>query len=646
VCGIAGFYSNNRFEALKKSLPKATQCLVHRGPDDFGEYYNSDGIGLGHRRLSILDLSMAGHQPMSSENDAAVIVYNGEIYNFQQVRSQLVDKGYQFRSHTDTEVILHAYQEWGTGCLEKFIGMFAFAIWDNAAKKLFAARDRVGIKPFYYYFKDGTLIFASELKALMAFRDFPRSIDDEALALYFHYQYVPAPRTIFSDTHKLLPGHYLLCDQSGLKIKQYWRKPEGVDNAEMPWSGNKNRLLDLLDEKLTEAVSDRLISDVPLGALLSGGIDSSLVVALMQKVNPSPVRTFSIGFPEDKYNEAPWAGEIAAYLGTNHTELYVDPAMALEVIPQLPDIYDEPFADSSGIPTYLVSKLTRSHVTVALSGDGGDEQFAGYVRYWMTRTMSDWLKKIPRSLKAQMARTLAVLPANWVARCYLPMRDHLPQRLRVANFQDKWQKLIMQLGQQDLAQLYRMTICLWARSEVFDLLHRDLPTSRYEDEFRSASACPAITRLMHVDQHTYLPDCMLTKVDRASMAASIEVRVPLLDHRVVEFTAGLPESLKYKNGKGKYILKKLLARYLPAGLFERPKMGFGVPIDHWMRKELKVLLLDYLAQDRLRREGRLNAQLVQQKVKEHLNGTCNHHYRLWAVLMWEMWRERWLSSQG
>jgi asparagine synthase (glutamine-hydrolysing) len=646
MCGIVGYFSHDQSERLSGCIDDASQVLSHRGPDDAGTYRDaSNGVGLGHRRLSIIDLSAAGHQPMASTDGKYVIAFNGEIYNFVKIRQDLQQLGYKFNSHSDTEVILNAYRQWGLACLERFVGMFAFAIWDNVEKRIFAARDRIGIKPFYYFFKDGTLIFASELKALMAFRGFPRSIDDEALALYFHYQYVPAPRTIFSDTYKLLPGHYLLCDQNGLKTEQYWRKPEGTDETGEGRSIDENYLLDLLDEKLTQAVSDRLISDVPLGALLSGGIDSSLVVALMQKVNPSPVRTFSIGFSEDKYNEAPWAGKIAAFLGTNHTELYVDPAMALKMIPELPDIYDEPFADSSAVPTYLVSKLTRSHVTVALSGDGGDEQFAGYVRYWMTRTMADWLKKIPRSLKSQIARALAVLPANWVAQCYLPMRDHLPQRLRVANFQDKWQKLIMQLGHHDLAQLYRMTICLWSQPEIFELLNRRLPASRYEDEFRSAAGCPVISRLMHVDQHTYLPDCMLTKVDRASMAASIEVRVPLLDHRVVEFTSKLPESLKYRNGTGKYILKKLLARYLPQELFERPKMGFGVPIDHWMRSELKALLLDYLSPDRLRREGRFNVQLVQRKLKEHLNGTCNHHYRLWAVLMWEMWRERWLSGQ-
>jgi asparagine synthase (glutamine-hydrolysing) len=645
MCGIVGFFSQNQFERLSGCLDIATQTLSHRGPNNAGRYLSAtNGVGLGHRRLSILDLSDAGNQPMEHPNGRYTIIFNGEVYNFVELKKALKLRGHIFRSHSDTEVVLNAYHEWGIDCVHKFIGMFAFAIWDNSAKRLFAARDRMGIKPLYYYFKDGTLIFASELKALMAFKGFSRSIDEEALSLYLHYQYVPAPRTIFNDTYKLLPGHYLLCSRDGLITRQYWHIPDCTEEPYKPQKDDEDRLLDVLDDKLTQAVADRLISDVPLGALLSGGIDSSLVVALMQKVNPSPVRTFSIGFAEDKYNEAPWASKIAAYLGTNHTELYVDPAKALEVIPQLPDIYDEPFADSSAVPTYLVSKLTRSHVTVALSGDGGDEQFAGYVRYWMTRTMADWLGKVPRRLKAPIVKMLTLLPIHWISQCYLPLRDHLPQRLRVANFQDKWQKLIMQLGQSDLAQLYRMTICLWSRSDLFHLIGRDLPACRYEKVFRSVSGCSTISGLMQVDQHTYLPDCMLTKVDRASMAASIEVRVPLLDHRVVEFTSRLPESLKYKNGAGKYLLKRLLARYLPQALFERPKMGFGLPIDQWMRGELRTLLLDYLSPDRLRREGRLDPGIVQQKLKEHLDGTCNHHYRLWAVLMWEMWRERWLSS--
>jgi asparagine synthase (glutamine-hydrolysing) len=391
-------------------------------------------------------------------------------------------------------------------------------------------------------------------------------------------------------------------------------------------------------------VSARLISDVPLGALLSGGIDSSMVVALMQKVSTAPVRTFSIGFNEEGYNEAPWAAKVASHLGTDHTELYVTPQEAMEVIPNLPEIYDEPFADSSAIPTFLVCQLARGDVTVALSGDGGDEQFSGYVRYWSTRAMATSLKRLPASVRRVVGAFLGTIPYRWVERCYLPWRQFLPQRFRVANFPDKWQKLVHLLDQTDIADIYRMTICLWSKDELPQIMGKYLPESQYEKTFSETEDWPLLSRLMLVDQRTYLPDAMLTKVDRASMAVSLEVRVPLLDHRVVEYTAKLPDNLKYRNGTGKYLLKRLLGQYLPAHLIERPKMGFGVPIDRWFRSELKDLLLDYLSPERIKKEGLFNHNLVENKLKEHLSGQINHHYRLWALLMWEMWRERWLGG--
>ncbi|MBR9980756.1 MAG: asparagine synthetase B, partial [Desulfatitalea sp.] len=355
------------------------------------------------------------------------------------------------------------------------------------------------------------------------------------------------------------------------------------------------------------------------------------------------IRTFSIGFSDKQFNEAPWAARIATHLGTDHTEMYVEPGQVLNVIPHLPDIYDEPFADSSALPTYLVSQLTRRHVTVALSGDGGDEQFSGYVRYWLTRTMADWMVRVPFGIRKFATDLLSKLPARWVSGVYQPCLDFLPQRFRVANFEDKWQKLIMQIGQEGLSELYRMTICLWSGREISDLVGCPVSPGRYEALFEETEGWPVLSRLMRVDQGTYLPDGMLTKVDRASMAASLEVRVPLLDHRVVEFTARLPESLKFRNGAGKYLLKKILARYVPRALFERPKMGFGIPLDKWLRGELKEPMLDYLSPARLNREGRFKAERVTHFVNEHLNGSCSHHHRLWALLMWQMWHERWIA---
>ena len=644
MCGIVGFRSLNIFKALREFLHEATACLTHRGPDDSGLFFDEgSGVGFGHRRLSVIDLSDAGRQPMSSDDGTVHLVYNGEVYNFREIRETLGKKGHEFNSGTDTEVLLKSYIQWGIACLQRFVGMFSLAIWDGRKQELYLARDRLGIKPLYYYFNQGTLLFASELKGLMTFKSFERQIEPDSIPLFLHYQYIPSPRTIFENTHKLLPGNYLKFDGKHLSTYVYWSPPDGTESVSSKDMGEEE-LVRQLDDLLTQAVKDRLISDVPLGALLSGGIDSSTVVALMQKVSTVPIRTFSIGFDEENYNEAPWAAKVANHLGTDHTELYVSPREAMEVIPNLSGIYDEPFADSSAIPTFLLCHMARDHVTVALSGDGGDEQFSGYVRYWSTQAMATALKHLPGSLKRAAAALLGTIPYRWVERCYLPWRQFLPQRLRLANFPDKWQKLIQVLKQTAIADIYRMTICLWSKDELPQLMGKYLPESQYEKTFSETEDWPLLSRLMRVDQRTYLPDAMLTKVDRASMAVSLEVRVPLLDHRVVEYTAKLPDSLKYRNGTGKFLLKRLLGRYLPGHLIERPKMGFGVPIDQWFRNELKDLLLDYLSPERLKKEGLFDHTLVENRLKEHLSGEVNHHYRLWALLVWEMWRERWLGG--
>lgn len=643
MCGIVGFKNKKEFKALRESLPAAALSLTHRGPDDSGLFFDEKaGIGLAHRRLSIIDLSSAGQQPMKSDDGKVHLVYNGEVYNFKEIRKELEGHGHRFHTYTDTEVILKAYLQWGIDCLQRFVGMFALALWDGDKQSLFLARDRMGIKPLYYHFSSENLLFASELKAFMALKGFPKDLDPDAIPLFLHYQYIPAPRTIFKDTFKLLPGHYAVFDGRRLRVHPYWELPEG-DSSSMRTDLSDEDVVENLDHLLTRAVSDRLVSDVPLGALLSGGIDSSVVVALMQKINASPVQTFSIGFREAGYNEAPWASKVAKYLGTDHTEFYVTPSEAREVIPRLPEIYDEPFADSSAIPTFLVCRLTRSRVTVALSGDGGDEQFSGYVRYWSTRAIAKGFQFLPEKIKKRLAVLLRSIPFQWVEKCYLPLRDSLPQRLRVANFSDKWQILIDLMDHMEIKDLYRMTVCLWSEADLRFLLGKKLPESQFEETFEKTNGWPLLSRLMRVDQRTYLPDAMLTKVDRASMAVSLEVRVPLIDHRVIEYSSSLSERLKYRNGTGKYILKKLLARYLPAELFERPKMGFGVPIDRWFRHDLKGLLLDYLSPEYLKKEGLFDSTLIEQKLNEHLSGRANHQYRLWSILMWEMWRERWMG---
>jgi asparagine synthase (glutamine-hydrolysing) len=580
---------------------------------------------------------------MASDDGMVCIAHNGEVYNFREIRRILITLGHRFHTRTDTEVILKAYLEWGTGCLERFVGMFAFAVWDKRSGTMFLARDRLGIKPLYYHYKPGLLLFASELKGLMALPSFSRDLDHAALPLLLHYQYIPAPASVFKNTFKLLPGHYAVYDGERLRTESYWKPPTGGSKA-VESGRSEDETLAELDDLLTRAVSERLVSDVGLGALLSGGIDSSLIVALLQKTEASPVSTFSIGFHESEYNEAPWARRIGEHLGTEHTEFYISPKEALGVIPRLPEIYDEPFADSSAIPATLVCRLARSRVTVALSGDGGDEQFCGYVRYWSTRAMAAASGRLPSAVRKGLGLALGALPDVWVQNCYLPLRRRLPRRFQVANFPDKWRKLVTLVRKSALEDLYRATICLWPVEEVERLTRSHLESGLFEGAFAESEGRPVLARLMRVDQETYLPDAMLAKVDRASMAAGLEVRVPLLDHRVLEFSAGLPENLKYRNGNGKYLLRKLLARYVPPELFTRPKMGFAVPVGQWLRTELKEMLQDCLAADRLRREGLFDTDLVSGILDEHLSGKQNHQHRLWSLLMWEMWREKWLGA--
>jgi len=633
MCGIVGFLSKSKFHRLNSSLSAASSRLAHRGPDDSGLYANeSDGIGLAHRRLSIIDLSAAGRQPMTDESNTLRIVYNGEIYNFKQIRASLEKLGYRFRSETDTEVILKAYRQWGPSCLEQFVGMFALAVWDEKNKHLFLARDRIGIKPLYYFHKEDIFLFASELKALVAFDLFPAEIDPHALSLFLHYQYIPAPKTVFRNTYKLMPGCFAFIKEDHIEIKSYWSLPERQNSTVIDEKDALNRL----DCLMTQAVSDRLISDVPLGALLSGGIDSSLIVAMMQKVSSTPVKTFTIGFCEHEYDEAIWASKIAAHLGTSHTELFVTPQEARNVIPQIPEVFDEPFADVSAIPTLLVSRLARSKVTTALSGDGGDEQFAGYVRYWTTLSLARMLGRVPRSISPLMKS----IPPRVLYSMYRSLLPFLPQRLKTTNFFDKFERISALLGERKIQEIYRMTICIWTTDEIRKLAGKEVPQSHYENEFGQMRDFSPLYQIMHVDRKTYLPDAMLTKVDRASMSCGLEVRVPLLDHRVVEFSSQLPDAFSYRDGTGKYLLKRLLEKYLPKPLFARPKMGFGVPMGDWFRKELKDLVCDYLSPARLKRTGWFDAAYVEQTLREHLSGRIHHQYRLWSLLVWEMWAER------
>ena len=628
MCGLVGFISKKYFNDLSQDLSKASSCLSHRGPNDSGFFYDNDmGIGLAHRRLSIIDLSSAGHQPMTS--DDVSIIYNGEIYNFKKIRKTLEGYGHKFKSNTDTEVVLKSYLQWGVDCLEKFIGMFAFAIWDGRKRRLFLARDRIGIKPLYYHFSNGTFLFASELKAFMAFSIFNKDIDPDSIPLFLHYLYIPAPKTVFKNTFKLLPGHFLTYENNTIKTHNYWQYPEM--KVELSDSAlNEEEKLQQLDDLLTQAVSDRMISDVPLGALLSGGIDSSIVVALMQKVNSSPVRTFSIGFKEKGYNEAKWAAKVARHLNTDHTELYVTPKEAIEIIPKLPGIYDEPFADSSAVPTYYVSKMARENVTVSLSGDGGDENFAGYRRYYFDMRENFIRNMIPERLRKPVFGT--------IGRLY-PKADYLPRIFRG--------KAFISNVARDPVDAYFFSVSALYNDQKHSLLNGDVnkvlqgydTRDLFYKIYQNAPANDHLSKIQYLDIKTYLCEDILTKVDRASMAVSLEVRCPILDHVFMEYVARIPSELKLAGTDGKHIFKKALKKYLPDNILYRKKMGFGVPILEWLRKDLKgyakSLVLDGDA-SRLY----LRKSFLEKIWNEHQRGIRNRSTELWIVMMLNLWHKK------
>ncbi len=639
MCGIAGFVDFNK-KSNKEILKDMTDILQHRGPDDSGySFYNLNNfnIGLGHRRLSILDLSFHGHQPMKFDN--LEIVYNGEVYNFKEIRNELEKYGYSFESNSDAEVILKACHKWGIEeTVKKLVGMFAFAMWDREKRTLYLARDRMGEKPLYYGWQGKTFIFASELKALKRHPCFKASISQDALALYLRFSYVPAPYTIYEGIYKLPPGCWLrLKEREREEVRAYWSVKEAVLRGKAePFKGSPDEAVDELEELLTCSIKGQMIADVPLGAFLSGGIDSSTVVALMQKVNSRPVRTFSIGFYEDGYNEAPYAKRVAEHLGTEHTELYVTPKEAMEVIPKIPEIYNEPFADSSQIPTYVLSKLTKQYLTVSLSGDGGDELFGGYDRYRFALKMLKALKRVPRVLRLLSKEVICSLsPEVWDA-VFSPFeRIAFFKRLTKGRAGDRLYKLSEFFEKVDLEEVYRYLVSSWKKPDGVVIGGKE-PEGLWPGRFDGLSE---VEYMMYADQITYLPDDILVKMDRAAMAVSLETRIPLLDHRIVEFAWRLLDSWKIKGGKGKWILRKLLYRYVPKELMERPKHGFGVPIDDWLKGDLRDWAEELLAEDRLKEF--FDPRPIRKMWVEHLNGVRSWHYYLWDILMFQTWVEKW-----
>jgi asparagine synthase (glutamine-hydrolysing) len=645
MCGIAGLWDRRGRrgpEAVAAAAAAMTKTLVHRGPDADALWTDAEaGLALGHRRLSIVDLSPAGAQPMASSCGRFVISYNGEIYNAPELRAELRAAGRSFRGHSDTEAIVEGAAEWGVETtVERLIGMFAMALWDRRERVLYLVRDRLGIKPLYWAEFDGCLLFGSELKALRAESCWRPELDRDALAGYLRFGYVPAPQTIYRGVHKLPPGAMLTVPRNRPpEVAAYWSLGEVARRGQSErFAGSEEEAAEALDALLRDAVRRQMVADVPLGAFLSGGVDSSTVVALMQQESARPVRTFSIGFREPGYDEGRNAAAVARHLGTEHTELYAEPRHALDMIPLLPETYDEPFADSSQVPTWLVSKMTREHVTVALSGDGGDELFAGYNRYLRGGGLARAIGATPQPVRVLAAGGMRALsPAAWSA-----LGAVIPERRRPAQLGDKVHKLAgIIAGGVEPGAMYRQIVSLWDDPDGLVRGGSERP-GPLDDAGVGALVPDVVERMQYLDTLTYLPDDILTKVDRASMAVSLEARVPLLDHRVVEFSWSLPPAMKAANGVGKRLLRRVLYRYVPQELVERPKMGFAMPVDAWLRHELRDWAETLLDERRLAQGGILDAAPIRRRWREHLDGRRNWQASLWAVLMFQAWRERWL----
>jgi asparagine synthase (glutamine-hydrolysing) len=640
MCGFTGFYAL-KAGASRSELhvigQKMSDTITHRGPDSGNMWQDPDHpLVLAHRRLSIIDLTKDGEQPMVSHSERYVIIFNGEFYNFQDLRRELEVKDIQFKGRSDTEVFLAAVEHWGLNqALQKINGMFAFALWDRKEKMLHLVRDRLGKKPLYIGWAGNNLVFGSELKALRAHPEFEAQINAYALQGFLRLNYIEAPETIYYNIWQLPAGHRMSLDLSTLRtgddlldeMKSYWDPVRLLDDAKNnPINGDDDKIVRDFEKLLTTCVTDRMISDVPLGAFLSGGIDSSAVVALMQKHAGSPVKTYSIGFEEAAYNEAEYARDVAVHLGTDHHEHVCTGQDALDVIPKLPDMYDEPFADMSAIPTYLVSKFARQDVTVALSGDGGDEMLGGYVRHMMGPKIWKTMRMMPKILRSGISGTLQRMPEGPLD----ALRPKQPQ------FGYKLQKAarIMSLDTQE--QVYERLICKWLPAPVIDndIYETDLPLPRANMAFAE--------KMMLWDTVGYLPNDILTKVDRASMAVSLEARAPLLDRRIFEYCWRLPHDVKIRDQKGKWLLRQVLKKHVPEKLFERPKQGFAIPVADWLRGPLREWAEDLLDEKAMKEQGYLDTHEIRETWKRHLDGQGRHGEALWAVLMFQAWHKRWM----
>ena len=632
MCGLVGFIDYKKSLTID-DLQKMNDTLTHRGPDDSGykfiqkEFAN---VALAHRRLSILDISNAASQPMSFEHLS--IVYNGEVYNFQDIKKQLIEFGYSFNSSGDTEVILKAYHKWGVKAVEKFDGMFVFVIHDNRSDEIFIFRDRAGVKPLYFYKNDSLFLFASELKAFHQIDRFEKDLNYDALAQYFQFGYILQPHTIFKNSYKLKAGHYLKIDlkKSLIQEIEYWSIVEFFNKPRLDLSEDEAMIE--VEKLLSESFNLRLVSDVPIGIFLSGGYDSSIVAALLQKDSSKKIKTFTIGFYEDEYNEAPYAKEIAKYLGTEHFEYYCSSKDALNIIPSLAEIFDEPFSDKSAISTILVSKIAKEHVSVVLSADAGDEIFAGYSVYKSIMQNSKLLDKIPNFLKALIIGSLSTIEPSKI-----PILNDL------FNFSTRYEKIKDLLKESYAPRILKYKKQAISYKDAKELInYRVLNIRSNFDNITLNDSCDLLNSILAIDFSTYLVDDILTKVDRSTMSVSLEGRDPFLGYKLIEFVAQLDSSLKFNNKQQKYILKKIAHKHIPKELIDRPKKGFSIPLEFWFQNELKGYLDRYLNQDNLQKQGVLNSQKVVQIYQEFQNGKREYVSTIWRILIFEMWYERWM----
>ena len=624
MCGIAGVVNSKR-GVDAATIRRMCESIVHRGPDDEGIFVK-DGAGLGVRRLSVIDLA-GGHQPVFNEDKSICVVYNGEIYNFQELRQELEGRGHRFHTHTDTEVIVHLYEEMGRDCVQKLRGMFAFAIFDTRRRSLLLARDRLGVKPLHYAFAEGRLLFASEIKSILAVAPELATIDEPALWQYMYFGYIPDPATAFLPVRKLPPGHVLEFEGGKVSIHQYWDLPEYSTHQ----PSSERECLEELEYRLTEAVRIRMIADVPLGALLSGGTDSSTIVALMARVSSRPVKTFSVGFRHADFNEAPYARLVSERFGTEHYELILEPNV-VETVESLTQSMEEPFGDSSILPTYYISRLARQHVTVALSGDGGDEVFAGYERYQilLQRRNINWIPEwVGHAYRKHLHSKLpsGLLGRNLAYSVSLPWAERYMEGISLQPFD------------RDMALLSNdFRAAAFGGADPMTMLRRILAEAPAHDR---------LSRVLYLDTKTYLPGDILTKVDRMSMLASLEVRVPILDHLLLEWITGLPAEWKMRGKKQKYIFAKLAEKLgVPREVLDRPKQGFALPLRHWMRNELKDLIVSVLLDSSTRQRGYFNPEGVQRMLNEHFEGRRDHSARIWRFLMFELWHRNFLANVG